>query len=107
MLFDVGEAVGKNMAVLKPIVIVLVTIISSFVPPAVSLQSCGPGLRNGRLIQNEPYQGCYREGQGVLAGVVNVTHPFVFPIFRKCFVELWNVNGAVLTAPWEQVSNQM
>jgi hypothetical protein len=93
------------MAQIKPLVFSLFAIISCFVQPTVGLYDCSSGLRNGRLIQNKTYRGCYHEGQGVLAATVNVTHPYVFPIFRKCYVELWNVNGALLTAPWEQASD--
>jgi hypothetical protein len=73
-----------------------------------SLPDCGGGYHNTKLLDSSiKYQGCFQENHGSKLKIVNVTHPYVFPIFRKCWEEIWAVQAEASTTPWAQFSDTL
>lgn len=85
----------------------LASIAGTYVLPINAVPDCGGGVHKGHVIKDIPYTGHFQDGQGTYITSDNFSHPYVFPLIRKCWWDYYTVEGEVFYTSWQQADGEL
>ena len=87
--------------------ILFIVIAADGILPITAIPDCSGGIHKGRMITSPSYTGRYQDGQGTYVTRDNETHPYVFPIKRKCWWDYYTIEGEVFFTPWVEANGDL